>query len=612
MYRSFFDSPEISKIFKRKDANNELDASVNFASKASNHCSQCLRMRECKQLGQRDRKLKTAKPIQPQQHHRPVIHYHRCYNRQKEYRHCKRRSVKHTTATMMHHDAEKIAMMNEDNVYYDYDEEQGMVVEKKHSVVIPYEHQLIKLKSRRHSNQNGLSLSSLLEEEGSLYNETDEEVHEASSEQFLNGSCLEDQFTTGPEEHYIAGSCPEEQYLDASCREEQFLDGSCPSDSAYDTTHDELTESLDRLSLINETTIAERRLSNLLEENSKQSQVALTASGHDSPYTRCRSTAICGRNCKLCHGTNKNIIPPKQVVDLKSTSKDAFERAGVDARKVSSAFESKYGNNTGGINTYKTTPESADLDRVKQNIILPQHERRKNNFDDVADAIERKTGAYNGEKMHATHVNMQDIDGEFEDMALEFNLQEAREMFSEGPHLIMLYEFKAEHEDDVSVRKGDVLLLLDDCDGDWVWVMTQDLEEGYVPKSLTMYYSMDCEDCAMQECKCSQDHHQQQQPQQQQQQKRGYQASIPSKSKTRSDNNNGQASAVIKNGIKMIAISNFDSIENGKLCVVKGEEVLVNLQDQVAPDWLWAYSPRQKIYGYIPERLVDALEVSSV
>ncbi len=68
----------------------------------------------------------------------------------------------------------------------------------------------------------------------------------------------------------------------------------------------------------------------------------------------------------------------------------------------------------------------------------------------------------------------------------------------------------------------------------------------------------------------------------------------------------------MQHGIKMIAISSFEATEKGKLCLTKGEEVVIDMREQRVPEWLWAYSPRQKAYGYVPEHLVDALEVSSV
>ena len=68
----------------------------------------------------------------------------------------------------------------------------------------------------------------------------------------------------------------------------------------------------------------------------------------------------------------------------------------------------------------------------------------------------------------------------------------------------------------------------------------------------------------------------------------------------------------MRNAIKMIAIASFDGAEKDKLTVSKGDEIVISLKDQRLPGWLWAYSPRKKAYGFIPERLVEALEVSVV
>ena len=48
------------------------------------------------------------------------------------------------------------------------------------------------------------------------------------------------------------------------------------------------------------------------------------------------------------------------------------------------------------------------------------------------------------------------------------------------------------------------------------------------------------------------------------------------------------------------------------MTVVAGDHVYVDLKDQKVPDWLWAYSPKSKKYGFIPESVIDELKSSSV
>ena len=70
---------------------------------------------------------------------------------------------------------------------------------------------------------------------------------------------------------------------------------------------------------------------------------------------------------------------------------------------------------------------------------------------------------------------------------------------------------------------------------------------------------------------------------------------------------------MLKNdGIKLIALSSFYSNDSGKLSVSAGDIVYVDLKEQKVPNWLWAYSPASKCYGFIPENVIDQLKSSIV
>ena len=73
-----------------------------------------------------------------------------------------------------------------------------------------------------------------------------------------------------------------------------------------------------------------------------------------------------------------------------------------------------------------------------------------------------------------------------------------------------------------------------------------------------------------------------------------------------------EAQEVRKGGIRLIALSSFQGKGEDKLTVVAGDHVYVDLKDQKVPDWLWAYSPKLKKYGFIPESVIDQLKSSSV
>ncbi len=53
---------------------------------------------------------------------------------------------------------------------------------------------------------------------------------------------------------------------------------------------------------------------------------------------------------------------------------------------------------------------------------------------------------------------------------------------SEGPRLTVLFDYRAQDENDVSVRQNDVVALLNDEDEDWLWVRTDGGAEGFIPR----------------------------------------------------------------------------------------------------------------------------------
>ena len=55
-----------------------------------------------------------------------------------------------------------------------------------------------------------------------------------------------------------------------------------------------------------------------------------------------------------------------------------------------------------------------------------------------------------------------------------------------GPQMTVLYDYTAHDENDLSVCRGEFVMLLNDQDEDWLWVSTEDGEEGFVPKSFVV------------------------------------------------------------------------------------------------------------------------------
>ena len=55
-----------------------------------------------------------------------------------------------------------------------------------------------------------------------------------------------------------------------------------------------------------------------------------------------------------------------------------------------------------------------------------------------------------------------------------------------GPQLTVLHDYKAQDENDVSVCRGEFVMLLNDQDEDWYWVVTEDGEEGFIPRTFVV------------------------------------------------------------------------------------------------------------------------------
>ena len=53
----------------------------------------------------------------------------------------------------------------------------------------------------------------------------------------------------------------------------------------------------------------------------------------------------------------------------------------------------------------------------------------------------------------------------------------------------VLFDFEATQEDDVSVRQGEKVTLLNKDDPDWYWVKTGNGREGFAPQAYLQYFS---------------------------------------------------------------------------------------------------------------------------
>ena len=319
-------------------------------------------------------------------------------------------------------------------------------------------------------------------------------------------------------------------------------DGNCPSDSAYETNYDDYTGSLERLMIRDDPLpYGDSHFSS----DSRDHKFGKLLVKGESPYERCRSTAICGRNCEICRGKNNKILPARHKQPRRH-AKDAVHMAHgsskiemyhqKDFKAGEKKSNKKYGmfssksqavNVVGNKKTNGYFPESVSKDRYIDPLgeyrkpspqtdsqFQQQLEEASNSSSQVsATSLENADNslrdeehykilpytkephiAHHGVSLYANGSAGPAGNGEYIDQHMLSNIKhdeeyELLDTFSRGPHLVMLYDFKAEHEDDISVWKGEVVLLLDNRDMDWVWIATENNEEGYVPRSLTAPYT---------------------------------------------------------------------------------------------------------------------------
>ena len=62
----------------------------------------------------------------------------------------------------------------------------------------------------------------------------------------------------------------------------------------------------------------------------------------------------------------------------------------------------------------------------------------------------------------------------------------------------------------------------------------------------------------------------------------------------------------------MLVQKDYSGTDTDDLAVGFGDIVYANMKDQLIQDWLWVYSPKQKLSGYVPEVVVTKSEIADV
>lgn len=181
-----------------------------------------------------------------------------------------------------------------------------------------------------------------------------------------------------------------------------------------------------------------------------------------------------------------------------------------------------------------------------------------------------------------------------------------------GPQLMVLFDYAAKDENDVSVCRGEIVMLLNDQDQEWVWITTEDGEEGFVPR--TFVVSHVCEACS-QRLSLTNVAAQTSTSVNSSDVTPTSSCSIGGKSTSSyrdlAPPARSERTASLK-GSRLIVLHNFESKSFDDLTVLPGEYVYANLKDQLIPGWIWAYSPKSHKSGFIPEDRVKEPVVTDI
>ncbi|ESO85771.1 hypothetical protein LOTGIDRAFT_130482 [Lottia gigantea] len=155
---------------------------------------------------------------------------------------------------------------------------------------------------------------------------------------------------------------------------------------------------------------------------------------------------------------------------------------------------------------------------------------------------------------------------------------------------VVLYDFQIVNENDVNVKRGEIVTVLNTDDNNWSWISKSNNQQGFIPSSF-IYLLPRYLYCTGK-----------------------YQINIiPIKINIQpSDNVMYESSSPVQeqvkpsspNYIKKVISANYTSKTQPYLTVTKGEIVFIDYNNQTNSTWLWVYSPKSNMYGNIPVSLL--------
>lgn len=186
---------------------------------------------------------------------------------------------------------------------------------------------------------------------------------------------------------------------------------------------------------------------------------------------------------------------------------------------------------------------------------------------------------------------------------------------------VVLFSFEAREENDISVDRGEFVTVLNKDDPDWFWVSRSDSEEGFVPSAFLCPMDVTAIEKPVQEII---------KPPQIQSQispstvigmkdEKSIKSEMPTETKVISGytpmNDVSQVADMIDpvyRGIELVMLFDYKAQVPDDLTIRRGEWIYADLTNQTVEGWLWAYSPKQRRYGFVPKAWTNTPAMSAI
>lgn len=211
-------------------------------------------------------------------------------------------------------------------------------------------------------------------------------------------------------------------------------------------------------------------------------------------------------------------------------------------------------------------------------------------------AIKKKLPRNNVNSSGQSELNEVDVTADIADDTgrdLQGSLQHSQNSLSSEPdflpfqkdpsgRFIVLYTFIARDENDVSVERGEFVTVLNREDPDWFWIVRSDGQEGFIPSGFVYPAETILQNQLNKNGGNTESSPPLPQPA----------AAAPPPNASNNDQ---------QHGTELIILYDFKAQAPDDLSVRRGDWIYADLNNQTVEGWLWSYSPKTRLCGFIPK-----------